>query len=82
MPSVPSGRNGDRAAKRAICSGTLFMKSVTATIGPGRLGEQARPPASVRGGWSGCSRFHRSAARASSRSVLYDVADHSSTPTS
>ena len=32
-PSVPSGVNG-RGTNRAIWSGTAFMKSVTATMGP------------------------------------------------
>src|ERR687894_41373 len=36
----------------------------------------------VRADCDGCSRFQRSLDRASSRSALYDVADHSSAPTS
>ena len=46
---------------RAIWSGTAFMKSVTAVIGPGRrveqLGDERHPRRSV-----GCRRFQRSTA--------------------
>jgi hypothetical protein len=35
MPSVPRGTKVRPGRKRATCSGTIFMKSVTATIGPG-----------------------------------------------
>ena len=81
IPSVPSGTNSASGTKRAICSGTIFMKSVTATIGAVAVAEQLGHER-TRGSWLGCRRFHRSVASASSRSALYDVADHSSTPTS
>jgi hypothetical protein len=79
-PSVPSTWNGP-GTQRAIWSGTAFMKSDTATNGPS-------PPLrisvtrGVRGFSPGCSRFQRSVVSASSRSALYDVADHRSTATS
>ena len=51
----------------------------TPTTGPG---ESARScvTSGVRAGWPGCRRLCRSVTSASSRSALYDVADHSSTP--
>ena len=57
MPSVPSGTNGRSGRKRATCSGTIFMKSVTATIGPDESAEQAadeRRPAAPGRGAGGC----------------------------
>ena len=63
----------------AIWSGTAFMKSVTATIGP--RGEELGARRGTRG-WIGCSRFQRSVVSACSRSFLYDVADQRSAATS
>ena len=80
MPSVPSAVNNRPGTKRAICSGTIFIKSVTATIG------SVDPPSNevtraTLSGWLGCKRLSRSTANASSRSALYDVDYHNSTPT-
>ena len=67
--------------QRATWSGTVFMKSVTATTGP-----SASASAWVTNGVRGCSpgwrRFQRSVLSASSRRHLYDVALQHSAATS
>ncbi len=83
MPSVPSGRNvGPSGSKRATCSGTAFMKSVTATIGPWPSAEQPGDHAGCAAvvGVEAVPALHGQRLVAAAR--LYDVADHRSTPTS
>ena len=58
-----------RGTKRATWSGTAFMKSVTATIGPS-LSLSSSVTYGVRAGSVGCNRFQRSVLNASSRSIL------------
>ncbi len=77
---MPRGVNGP-GTHLATWSGTAFMKSVTATNGPSDA-DSASVTYGTRGVSVGCSRFHRSAERASSRRALYEVALHRSAATS
>src|SRR5579862_3020923 len=78
-PSVPSDVY-DPGTHRAIWSGTALIQSDTATTGP-TASDRTEVTYGTRGPESGCSMFHDSQSRASRRSSVQDVADHTSADT-
>ena len=79
-PSVPSEVYADAGTQREIWSGTERIQSDTATTGPGSP-ESAVVTYGTRVSSPGCSMLCDSHARASRRSSVHEVTDHTSAAT-